>query len=49
MHRGYPAAQRWSMAAIGAAGLVMMLIARYGLRSAFFKIPRESDPGVGTH
>jgi amino acid transporter len=38
-----PAPQLWSLAAIVAAGLAAMLAARFGLRSAFFAIPRESD------
>jgi hypothetical protein len=38
-----PASQLWSLASIVAAGVVAMLAARFGLRSAFFGIPRESD------
>jgi amino acid transporter len=38
-----PAPQLWSLAGILAAGLVLLLIARFGLRSAFFHIARESD------
>jgi hypothetical protein len=38
-----PAPQLWSLGAIVAAGVVVMLVARFGLRSAFFTIPRESD------
>jgi amino acid transporter len=38
-----PAAQLWSLAGIVAAGVAVMLVARFGLRSAFFAIPRESD------
>ncbi len=41
--RTAPASQVWSLAGILAAGLVLMLIARFGLRSAFFRLPRESD------
>ncbi len=41
-----PAGQNWSLVGILAAGLVMMLAARFGLRSSFFAMPRESDtPG----
>jgi amino acid transporter len=40
-----PAAQNWSLASIVAIGLVLMLAARFGLRSPFFSIPRESDSG----
>jgi amino acid transporter len=39
-----PASQRWSLFGIVVAGLILMLIARYGLRSSFFRIPRESAP-----
>jgi len=39
-----PASQRWSLFGILVAGIVLMLIARYGLRSSFFRIPRESAP-----
>jgi amino acid transporter len=35
--------QVWSLAGIVAAGLIMMLIARFGLRSVFFQLPRESE------
>jgi amino acid transporter len=41
-----PAVQLWSMFGIVVAGLVLMLIARFGLRSWFFQIPRESDAGT---
>jgi amino acid transporter len=37
-----PASQVWSVVGIVAAGLVLMLVARFGLRSTFFQIPRES-------
>jgi amino acid transporter len=40
-----PAVQLWSMFGIVVAGLVLMLIARFWLRSWFFQIPRESDSG----
>ena len=40
-----PAEQVWSIAGIVIAGLVLMLIARFVLRSWFFQIQRESDPG----
>ena len=40
-----PAAQDWSLAGILAAGLVLLLLARYGLKSRFFAIAREADPG----
>ena len=38
-----PAAQVWSLGGILVAGLAVMLTARFGLRSAFFTIARESD------
>jgi amino acid transporter len=44
-----PASQQWSLAAILATGLALLLAARYGLRSPFFRIPRESDPAPGQH
>ena len=37
-----PASQVWSIVGIVAAGLILMLVARFGLRSPFFQIPRES-------
>ena len=40
-----PAAQNWSVAGIFIAGLIMLLIARFGLQSPFFQVQRESDPG----
>jgi amino acid transporter len=40
------APQLWSIAGIIAAGLLFMLIARFFLRSQFFRIPREHDTGV---
>ena len=36
--------QVWSLVGIVAAGLIMMLIARFVLRSVFFQLPRESEP-----
>ena len=38
-----PWTQRWSLIAIVAAGLVMLLAARFILKSPFFSIRRESD------
>jgi len=38
-----PAAQNWSLAGIVVAGVAVMLVARFGLRSGFFAIPRESE------
>jgi amino acid transporter len=38
-----PASQDWSLAGIVLLGLILMLVARFGLRSEFFAIRRESD------
>ena len=38
-----PAAWNWSLIGVLGAGLVLMVFARFGLRSSFFQIPRESD------
>jgi amino acid transporter len=40
-----PASEKWSIVGIVGSGLVLMLAARFVLRSSFFQIPRESDPG----
>jgi amino acid transporter len=37
-----PASQLWSLAGVGAAGVALMFVARFVLRSPFFRIPRES-------
>ena len=37
-----PATQRWSLIGIVAAGMILMLVARFVLRSPFFHIQRES-------
>jgi amino acid transporter len=42
------APQKWSLAGIVGLGLIMLLIARFVLRSGFFRIQRESDPATGT-
>jgi hypothetical protein len=39
-----PASQRWSLFGIVMAGVALMPVARYVLRSPFFRIPRESTP-----
>jgi amino acid transporter len=38
-----PAGQLWSLAGIVMAGLVALLVARFGWRSSFFALPREAD------
>jgi hypothetical protein len=38
-----PASQNMSLVGVVLLGVVLMLIARYALRSPFFQIPRESD------
>src|SRR5919108_4652995 len=38
-----PWTQRWSLIGIIIAGLILMVAARFVLRSAFFQIPRESE------
>jgi amino acid transporter len=40
-----PAPERWSMVGIIGVGLLLMLVARFGLKSWFFQLPRESDAG----
>jgi len=40
-----PSTQRWSLISILALGLVMLLVARFVLRSPFFGFRRESDAG----
>ena len=40
--QGEPASQRWSLAGIVAAGVIVLGCARFVLRSAFFQTPRES-------
>ena len=39
-----PPAQNWSLAGIVVLGLVLMLVARFGFRSPFFGMARESEP-----
>jgi amino acid transporter len=39
-----PNAQRYALTGIVVAGLIMMFVARFGLKSEFFHIPRESAP-----
>jgi hypothetical protein len=40
-----PAPQNWSLLGVLATGLVLMVLARYGLKSRFFAIGREADQG----
>ena len=37
-----PASERWALVGIFAAGVIMMFVARFVLRSPFFHLPRES-------
>jgi amino acid transporter len=41
--QGAPATQVWSLIGVVVAGLVLMLVARFVLRSSFFRIRREQD------
>jgi amino acid transporter len=38
-----PASQIWSVIGVIGTGLIMMLVARFALRSSFFQVERESD------
>jgi amino acid transporter len=38
-----PWEQRWSLIGVVIAGLILMFVARFGLRSSFFSLPRESE------
>jgi amino acid transporter len=42
-----PWSQRWSLIGIVIAGLILMLSARFVLRSSFFQLPRESEQVKG--
>ncbi len=41
---GVSPAQVWSFAGVIIVGIVLMIVARFWLRSPFFQIPRESEP-----
>jgi amino acid transporter len=41
---GAPASQIWSLVGVVVVGLILMLVARFVLRSPFFQVQRESDP-----
>jgi amino acid transporter len=43
---GASQAEQYSLLGVVVAGLLLMLVARFGLRSPFFSIQRESDSGV---
>ncbi len=43
---GAPAPQVWSFVGIACAGVILMFVARFSMRSPFFQIPRESDAGT---
>lgn len=38
-----PREQRWSLIGVVIAGLVLLVVARFVLRSGFFSLPRESE------
>ncbi len=38
-----PNTQLWSMVGVAAAGLILLFVARFVLRSTFFSIPMESE------
>jgi len=40
-----PASQNWSLVGVLVTGIALMVFARFGLRSVFFSVRRESDPG----
>ena len=39
-----PASQIWTLVGVLGAGVILMLVARFGARSNFFQLPRESAP-----
>lgn len=39
-----PASQIWTLVGVFSAGVILMLFARFGARSNFFQLPRESAP-----
>jgi len=41
-----PVPQRWSLLGIGVVGVLLMFVSRYVLKSPFFQIRRETDPGT---
>ncbi len=43
-----PSTQVWSLVGIVASGVILLFVARFVLRSPFFQIKRESDPGTLT-
>jgi len=45
---GLAAAEQWSLVGVVVAGLLLMLVAKFVLRSPFFSTRRESDSGAGT-
>jgi len=42
--QGEPTSQKWALVGIVGSGVVLMLVARFILRSPFFHLPRESAP-----
>jgi hypothetical protein len=41
-----PWEQRWSLIAVVIAGLALMVLARFGLRSSFFQLPARARPSA---
>jgi amino acid transporter len=46
--QGAPRSQDWSLAGVVALGVILMVIARFGMHSPFFSVRRESDT-AGRH
>jgi len=44
--QGSKAAENWSLGGVVGVGIILMLVARFGLKSSFFRLPRESDPAA---
>jgi amino acid transporter len=40
--------EKWSLIGVIGVGVILMVIARFGLKSSFFQIQRESDPEART-
>jgi hypothetical protein len=44
---GLARAEQWSLLGVVVAGLLLMLVAKFVLKSPFFNARRESDSGAG--